>query len=562
MQDKWIKAAVLGTYWASSEIVLGSYLHNMRIPFSGNILTAIGLIILISVSFLWREKGLFWRAGVITGLAKAISPSAVIFGPMIAIMAEAFLFEAATRLFGRSATGYLLGAMLAMSWNLLHKIINFIIYYGYNIVALYTDLVHYAAKQLHLRVSTVWWPVLVLLFIQLVLGAVTAVVGMRIGKRLLTQSTQSQSGARAPAPIRPVQSNTIDFQYSLLWLAADVIVIVGCINLINFCHWATWAAAVTALVVIWALRYKRALRQLAKAKFWVSFAVITLLTALLFNKNGLAEGLLAGMRMNFRATVIILGFSVLGTELYHPRIRAFLQNSAFRQLSLALELSLASLPAVVAAMPDIRAIVKSPVAILYQLLAGVEERLREVQSDLAPGIFFITGAIGQGKTTCVQAIVAALQREELVVAGLYSPRLLQEGVTVGYDVVDIQNGRRSRFLHIQGDPGMGRIGRFYIHPQGLALGRKALAAAKAHVVVIDQIGPLEMDGGGWLEPLQRWLRVPDTKLVLTARPDLVDDMMRLWNVSRACISSVSEEEIHRVAGRIVAQIRRQDHSLP
>jgi len=557
VQDKWIKAAVLGTYWASSEIVLGSYLHNLRIPFSGNILTAIGLIILISVSFLWKEKGLFWRAGVITGLAKAISPSAVIFGPMIAIMAEAFLFEAATRLFGRTTSGYLLGAMLAMSWNLFHKIVNFIIYYGYDIVALYTDLVHYAAKQLHIRVSTVWWPVLVLLFIQLVLGAVTAVVGMRIGRRLLTQSTRSQSVSRTPAMPPPVPSEAIDFHYSLLWLTADVIFIFGCIYVINFFHWLVWVPAVMVLVVIWALRYKRALRQLAKPKFWISFAVITLLTALLFNKNGLAEGLLVGMRMNFRATVIILGFSVLGTELYHPRIRAFLQNSAFRQLSLALELSLASLPAVVAAVPDIRAIVKSPVAILYQLLAGVEDRLREVRADIAPGIFFITGAVGQGKTTCVQTIVAALQRQGLAVAGLYSPRLLQEGETVGYDVVDVQSGRRSRFLHIHGDPGMDRIGRFYIYSQGLALGKKALAAVKAHVVVIDQIGPLEMDGGGWLEPLQRWLRVPDIKLVLTARPDLVDAMIRSWNVSRACVCSVSDEELHVVAARVVAQIRGQ-----
>lgn len=561
VQDKWIKAAVLGTYWASSEIVLGSYLHNLRVPFSGNILTAIGLIILISVSFLWKEKGLFWRAGVITGLAKAISPSAVIFGPMIAIMAEAFLFEAATRLFGRTASGYLLGAMLAMSWNLFHKIVNFIIYYGYDIVALYTDMVRYAAKQLHIRVGTMWWPVLVLLFVQLVLGAVTAVVGMRIGERLLTQSTRSQSAARTTAMVPPAPTKAIDFHHSLLWLAADAIFIVGCIYLINLSHWLVWAPAVTVLVVIWALRYKRALRQLAKAKFWISFAVITLLTALLFNKNGLAEGLLVGMRMNFRATVIILGFSVLGTELYHPRIRAFLQNSAFRQLSLALELSLASLPAVVAAVPDIKAIVKSPVTILYQLLAGVEDRLREVRAEAAPRIFFITGAVGQGKTTCVQTIVSALQQQGVAVAGLYSPRLLQEGKTVGYDVVDIQNGRRSRFLHIQGDPGMERIGRFYIYPQGLAVGIKALAAVKAEVVVIDQVGPLEMDGGGWLEPLQRWLRLPHIKLVLTARPDLVDDMMQAWNVNRASINAVSQKEVHAMAGRIVAQIRGQDHSM-
>src|SRR5512141_1386767 len=91
LNPKWMKAAVLGCLWASSEIVLGSFLHNLRIPFSGNILTGIGLMILISVSFLWKEKGLFWRAGLVCALMKTVSPSAVIFGPMIAILSEAIL---------------------------------------------------------------------------------------------------------------------------------------------------------------------------------------------------------------------------------------------------------------------------------------------------------------------------------------------------------------------------------------------------------------------------------------------------------------------------------------
>ncbi|MFA6404219.1 MAG: hypothetical protein WCX31_21725 [Salinivirgaceae bacterium] len=59
ISEKWIKASIIGTIWAASEIVLGSFLHNLKIPFSSNLLTAIGIIILISVSYLWSEKGCF-----------------------------------------------------------------------------------------------------------------------------------------------------------------------------------------------------------------------------------------------------------------------------------------------------------------------------------------------------------------------------------------------------------------------------------------------------------------------------------------------------------------------
>jgi len=57
ISDKWIKASIIGTIWAAAEIVLGSFLHNLRVPFSGNMLTAIALVILIAVSYRWREKG-------------------------------------------------------------------------------------------------------------------------------------------------------------------------------------------------------------------------------------------------------------------------------------------------------------------------------------------------------------------------------------------------------------------------------------------------------------------------------------------------------------------------
>jgi hypothetical protein len=128
LSEKWIKASIVGTIWAASEIVLGSFLHNLKVPFSGNILTAIGIVILISVSYIWTEKGLFWRAGLICAIMKTMSPSAIIFGPMIAIFSEAVLLEISVRLLGKTFAGNILGGMLAMSWNLFQRIMNFIIF--------------------------------------------------------------------------------------------------------------------------------------------------------------------------------------------------------------------------------------------------------------------------------------------------------------------------------------------------------------------------------------------------------------------------------------------------
>ena len=191
ISEKWIKASIIGTIWAASEIVLGSFLHNLRIPFSSNVLTAIGIIILVSTSFKWTSKGVFWRAGLICALMKTMSPSAVIIGPMVAIFSQSLFLELFTRIFGRTYLGFTLGAIFAMSWNLFHKILNFIIYYGFNIVNVYSDLLKYAQKQLNIQVDLVWSPIIALALIYALLGFLSAVIGIRVGRQLAKHTSEN-----------------------------------------------------------------------------------------------------------------------------------------------------------------------------------------------------------------------------------------------------------------------------------------------------------------------------------------------------------------------------------
>lgn len=41
MSDKWLLAAIIGSIWASIEIIIGSFLHNLRLPMTGIMLKAL-----------------------------------------------------------------------------------------------------------------------------------------------------------------------------------------------------------------------------------------------------------------------------------------------------------------------------------------------------------------------------------------------------------------------------------------------------------------------------------------------------------------------------------------
>jgi hypothetical protein len=94
------------------------------------------------------------------------------------------------RLLGRTIAGYLIGSMLAMSWNLIQKVLNYIIFYGSNIIEVYSDLLKFAQKQLNIKADIVWSPIIVLLVAYALFGLLAAVTGIRVGRKMLRQPVQ------------------------------------------------------------------------------------------------------------------------------------------------------------------------------------------------------------------------------------------------------------------------------------------------------------------------------------------------------------------------------------
>ena len=558
ISDKWIRASIIGTIWAAAEIVLGSFLHNLRVPFSGNMLTAIALVILIAVSYRWRQHGLYWRAGLICALMKAMSPSAIIFGPMIAIIMESVLLEVSVRILGRTYLGFIIGSMLAMSWNLFQKIFNMVIFYGGNLVEIYSGITSWAEKQLSPNFNAFWAPLVLLLSVYALFGAATAVAGIITGRRIA--SLPPEESIPEPAVIRaPEKRKNDSFGYSVYWLAADILIVAGMLVVVTMISWIWWIIIVIPSVAVLALRYKRAMRQLTKPGFWVTFVVITMLSALVFTafsheKNSLAEAILIGVQMNFRAVIIIVGFSALGTELYNPRIRALFSRTRLRQLPVALELSAASLPTMIADMPDLKTAVRKPVSILNRMITRVERRLNEVRKEQEAGrkIFLVTGAIGEGKTAWLARLTGLLKERGIRTGGILALRIMEEGKTTGYDISNIRTGERTPFLRQTGEATTG-VERFTMDEAGYRAGLRALgpsANRTVDVVIIDEVGPLELRDQGWSDSIRGLMHETGTVLIIAVRKSLTVKVTDKFGIEAAGIIDVTNGDVVRFADEI------------
>lgn len=548
LNEKWIKASVLGTIWASSEIVLGSFLHNLRVPFSGNILTAIALVILISASYKWKEKGLFWRAGVICALMKTMSPSAVIFGPMIAIFSESVLLELSTRLLGRTIAGYILGSALAMSWNLFHKIFNFIIFYGTNIVEVYASLMKYAEKQLFLKFDAVWAPLVLLLVVYALFGVVSAIIGIRTGKKIVNNPVKNHHFIPSGNSHFSSQQKHNGFNYSIIWLFLNVVLIAVTLFLVGRIQFGFWAGMVFLIAIVWAMRYKRALRQIARPQLWIFFVSITMITAFVLTRMQaepvpVLKAVQTGIEMNLRAIILIMGFTVLGTELYNPLIREYFGKTYFRQLPPALELSLDSLPAMIANTPDVKTILRNPVTVVHHLIGYAESRLDEIRNQTINKrkVYIVTGKIGSGKTTLIQKLIRKFHDENIPLSGIYSARILENEITTGYDAVDISTGERFSFLRVQGEENQQRIGKFYIDAEGVQKGNAVLMNSTSELIIIDEIGKLELEGKGWVNAVKQLVTGSKAHLILSVREEFVKEICEKFSISPEIIFNVEQQ---------------------
>jgi len=558
----WIKASIIGTVWASFEIVLGSFLHNLKIPFSGSILTSIGVIILISVSYIWKDKGIFWRAGLICALMKTMSPSAVIFGPMIAIFSESLLLDISIRILGKNYMGYIVASILAVSWSFVQKIINLLIFYGFNIVELYQNIMKFTEKQLNLQFDTLWIPILILLFVYVVVGVISAIIGIKTGKKLISQPIEYKQQQYNYQNFLNKSNSKNDFKYSLIWLTIDIFLIIISLILISIIDWRIWSISIFAIVIIWILKYKRAIRQLSKPKFWIFFVAITMLTAFIFTKiqsKSMFDAVLIGIEMNFRATILIVGFSVLGTELYNPKIRQFFNKTYFKQLPIALELSAESLPMVIANIPDSKTIIKNPVSVVSQLIAYSEFRFSQIKNEqnFVQKIFIITGKIDSGKTTFIKNLIENLKEKKIKVGGIYSQKIFENNVRIGYDLFDINTNKSEIFLRKNINGNYNKIGIFSIFPKALELRIESLKPennTENKIVIIDEIGNLEFSDKAWAKSLEELIKFPQNHILIVVREALTEKVIEKWNLQNYTVFNLHEAENKIIENVIIETI--------
>jgi len=156
-------------------------------------------------------------------------------------------------------------------------------------------------------------------------------------------------------------------------------------------------------------------------------------------------------------------------------------------------------------------------------------------------IALLFGDRGLGKTCICERVVHLAQKRGRRLGGCLSRALFDEqGIKVGIRVLDLYSGVERVLAGPLGQFAGPSVGRFSMDGDALswALGQmRAALDAGVDLLIVDEIGPLELFQGQGFAPVLEWLAAhPKQDALLVVRPELLDELHR--RLSRAGLAPI------------------------
>jgi nucleoside-triphosphatase THEP1 len=137
-------------------------------------------------------------------------------------------------------------------------------------------------------------------------------------------------------------------------------------------------------------------------------------------------------------------------------------------------------------------------------------------------VLVLSGPVHGGKTTFLEGAVPVWAGRGLACAGFLSPAVADAAGMQGYDLLEIGTDRPRPYLRRQGTPGAERTGPYFFVPDALERARSIIReSGPAGLLVVDEVGPLELAGGGLWPALRDALKRQDRTFLLVAREDIL-----------------------------------------
>jgi molybdopterin-guanine dinucleotide biosynthesis protein A len=143
---------------------------------------------------------------------------------------------------------------------------------------------------------------------------------------------------------------------------------------------------------------------------------------------------------------------------------------------------------------------------------------KRTQRDLVR--LLVVGEPGSGKTSWCREHIDQRRKSGSTVGGILSPAIVKQGQRVGSNAIDLLTGEEvafARLSHYRSFKGAEKVGNYTISRNGIIFACDAIKRAvesKCDLVVVDEVGPLELAGKGLMPAVELALSSPGNVLIV------------------------------------------------
>lgn len=153
--------------------------------------------------------------------------------------------------------------------------------------------------------------------------------------------------------------------------------------------------------------------------------------------------------------------------------------------------------------------------------------------DPGSHIMLLSGRVHGGKTTFTEEVVVALRKKGLRISGFLSRGTFRDGKRDSYTLNYLADDGDIPLATADFREGWFRFRRFCFNPAALAMGKEMVLAGledPPDLIVIDEVGPMELEGMGWYSLLQALAARESIPQIWVARESVLEAVTQRWSI--------------------------------
>lgn len=158
-------------------------------------------------------------------------------------------------------------------------------------------------------------------------------------------------------------------------------------------------------------------------------------------------------------------------------------------------------------------------------------------------LLIITGNKGSGKTTALTQIIHYLKSRNLKLSGFIAPGYWKNNERNSFELQSAESGNKILYCSREQKDSWVEVKPFFIDPEALRFGHELLSINSvrlADVVIIDELGPFELQGKGWSQAVKNIIENINTPMIWVVRERLIQTIPEYFELIPSIIYDVRQ----------------------